>query len=230
MRYESGKGILSGSVLKIIAVLSMLVDHSAAVLVDRSVYPDIYTCMRTFGRLAFPIFCFLLVEGYIHTRNIKKYIIRLGIFALISEVPFDMAILGANGIELTHQNVFFTLFLGLLMVWCIEWCIEHYKNNQLLQIIVVILFAVAAYFLKTDYMYYGIIQIAFFYYMHNMQLYRIFSIILINLYMNQPFGALALLLTEAYNGKRGINIKYLIYVFYPLHLIILYLIKECIIN
>lgn len=72
--------------------------------------------IRKIGRPAFPVFCFFIVEGFCHTRNVKNYAVRLGIFALISEVPFDLAIFGTP-FHWGHQNVFFTLFLGLLLIW-----------------------------------------------------------------------------------------------------------------
>lgn len=96
----------SGSTLKIIAMLSMLIDHIAAVLVDSRAYPELYGAMREIGRLAFPVFCFLIVEGYFNTKNVKKYVGRLLIFGVISEIPFDLAIFGRPGTEFAHQNVF----------------------------------------------------------------------------------------------------------------------------
>lgn len=216
---------MTGTALKIVAIISMLIDHIGAVLIDRSQYPELYEMMRLIGRISFPIFCFLLVEGYIHTSNKRHYIIRLAIFAIISEIPFDLAMYGICGIYWNHQNVFFTLLLGLIMLCCID----KFTDNSYMQLGVVAIAALLAFLFNTDYRYSGIIQIAFFYFMRNMQLYRIFSIVLINLYMKQPFGATALVLTETYRGRRGANIKYLFYVFYPVHLIILYIIKECII-
>lgn len=133
---------MSGSTLKIIALVSMLIDHMAAVLLpypmmEHGVYylgfsleyaatvlgegPAgwlyiLYQIMRRLlGRLAFPIYCFLLVEGFERTHSRAKYALRLFLFTIISEVPFDLAFNGR--IFYTHyQNVFFTLFLGVLMM------------------------------------------------------------------------------------------------------------------
>ena len=95
---------VSGSALKCIAMASMLTDHIGYVL-----FPQ-YLILRMIGRLAFPIYCFLLVEGAMHTGNIRKYEIRLLAFALISELPFDYAFYG--GIRWESQNVFLTLLFG----------------------------------------------------------------------------------------------------------------------
>ena len=99
--------ILSGSSLKIIAILSMVIDHFAAsILYNGILLPAapisqgspywnlylVYRAMRTIGRIAFPIFCFLLVEGFFYTSNRKKYALRMLVFALLSEFPFDFAL------------------------------------------------------------------------------------------------------------------------------------------
>lgn len=129
------RGGLSGSTVKIIAVIAMLIDHAAAAVLARYLVQGIrsaadnqaawawqqehisfylvYNVMRAIGRLGFPIFCFLLVEGFQRTRNVKKYALRLGIFALISEIPFNLAICGQT-FHTGYQNVYFTLLLGLL--------------------------------------------------------------------------------------------------------------------
>lgn len=139
---QKKKGI-SGSTVKIIAVVTMLIDHVAAalltrILISRGFYYAagnqqrliewmkangllfiVTQLMRLIGRLGFPIFCFLLVEGFQKTRNVKKYAFRLGLFALISEIPFDLAFTGrvwASG----YQNVYFTLLIGLLALWAFD--------------------------------------------------------------------------------------------------------------
>ena len=103
--------------LKIIAVTSMIVDHIGAVFFPYymvHIFGVTFYPLRTIGRLAFPIYCFLLIEGICHTSNWKKYAVRLGVLALLSEIPFDLALFGR--ITLQHQNVFFTLLFGLLAV------------------------------------------------------------------------------------------------------------------
>jgi len=216
----SKNGYLSGSTLKIIALISMLIDHIAAYLINDSSIM-LYHTMREIGRLAFPIFCFLLVEGYFKTTNIKKYMLRLFILAIISEVPFDLPRTGSFGLSFDHQNVFFTLLFGLIVIYIID----NNKEKKWLQCIAIWVVAFLAYLLRFDYNAFGIIQILMFYYFKNITTYRIAGIIMLNLMMRQPAGACALFFTEFYNGKRGLKLKYIFYAFYPLHLLILYLIK-----
>ena len=122
--------ILSGSGLKLIAIITMLIDHTAAVLL--SIYPpamtplfyiggrgySAYRICRDIGRIAFPIFCFLLIEGFLHTRNRWRYGRNLFLFALISEIPWNFMF--ADTWTYAKQNVFFTLFLGYLGFCVIE--------------------------------------------------------------------------------------------------------------
>ena len=142
---------LSGYHLKMIALVTMLIDHVAAVLIwrvyaasynitasmqlsdnlgdklivwvagNQDIIYTIYEWMRYIGRMAFPIYCFLLVEGFLHTRNVVKYTGRLAVFALISEIPFDLAISG-RWWDANSNNVFFTLTLGLLAIWSLSYC------------------------------------------------------------------------------------------------------------
>ncbi len=124
---------ISACTLKNIAIITMLIDHVAAALVLRALYfvdtsssfvtsqnyntwYMIYTVMRGIGRMAFPVFCFFIVEGFRHTRSVPKYALRLFIFALISEVPFDVALFH-RWFYWNYNNVYFTLLLGLLAIW-----------------------------------------------------------------------------------------------------------------
>ncbi len=104
---------LSAAALHIIAMALMLMDHLWATLLPAQ---DWLTCA---GRLAFPIFAFMTVEGYFHTRNLKRYVLRLLLFALLSEVPFDL-MYGGTWFYPVHQNVIWTLLLGLLGVHLME--------------------------------------------------------------------------------------------------------------
>mgnify|MGYP005905037403 CR=1 FL=1 len=110
---------MSGTTLKWIAVISMLIDHTAEVLINHNaaltdpIWAQIYVLMRGIGRIAFPIYAFLLVEGFLYTRDVKKYLARMLTFAVVSEIPFDLAVFHTP-FYWGYQNVFFTLFLGLL--------------------------------------------------------------------------------------------------------------------
>ena len=146
--------ILSGSVLKCIALFTMIVDHvglhllrnSGIVLMHTSAGPlELFTLMRKVGRLAFPIYCFLLVEGFLHTHDRRKYGLNLLAFALISEIPWNLEHTGA--LHCSSQNVFFTLFLGYAGMCCIE----ELKERPLEQLISLIALVLVAMNLKADY-------------------------------------------------------------------------------
>lgn len=163
---EKKKGI-SGSTLKMIAIVTMLIDHIGAAVLARLLMVNglgeldqtnadaimqwlsangalywTYTIMRMIGRVAFPIFCFLLVEGFLHTHDVKKYAMRLGLFALLSEIPFDLAF-SSKILEFNYQNVFFTLFIGLLMMIAYRAVEEKEEWNQALKMILYILIVAA---------------------------------------------------------------------------------------
>lgn len=104
---------LSGSALKVIAVLSMVADHSAYYLMEHGTL--LYEVMRCFGRIAFPVFAFLITEGFRHTRNRMKYFLQLLGFAVVSELPWYLL----NGADGTH-NVLFTLTLGVMALAAIK--------------------------------------------------------------------------------------------------------------
>lgn len=106
---------LSGTTLKWIAVISMLIDHTAEVLINHNaaltdpIWAQIYVLMRGIGRIAFPIYAFLLVEGFLHTRDVKKYLARMLTFAVVSEIPFDLAVFHTP-FYWGYQNVFLRCF------------------------------------------------------------------------------------------------------------------------
>lgn len=184
---KNNKNELSGSGLKIIAMISMLTDHIAACVMER--YMDsvgiefnvmnqngsvnliyiIYFMMRLIGRLAFPIYIFLLVEGFLHTRSRVKYLVRLMIFSLVSEIPFDMAFQLEPGevksgrlFEFTYQNVFFTLAIGLLTIMVIEWMRQYVVETIprfLFTCLITLLGMAVAFALKTDYDMSGVLAI-----------------------------------------------------------------------
>ncbi|MBQ6875773.1 MAG: hypothetical protein IJN46_06025, partial [Lachnospiraceae bacterium] len=112
---------LSADALKWIAMVTMFIDHLAYTSLNPygPHYVEMYTVMRTIGRIAFPLYCFLLVEGFMHTGNYRRYVLRIGLFALLSEIPFDLALMDSV-LEFRSNNVFFTLLAGLLLIWGIS--------------------------------------------------------------------------------------------------------------
>ena len=211
---------LVGTVLKLIACLSMFIDHLGAVCFSGMMG------FRIIGRLAFPIYCFLLVEGAVHTHDMKKYILRMGIFALISEVPFDLAFYHRL-VYTGHQNVFFTLGLGLLAIWFLEHPIEQLDIPDVLyKLLVIIAAGLIAEFFNTDYGFTGIAVICIFYYLRGQpQLkYPIAAILLAAMGGVEFYAVLALIPILLYNGQRGRQTKvmqYGFYIFYPAHLLLI---------
>ena len=211
--------------LKIIALLTMIIDHVGAIFF--SFEPN----FRIIGRIAFPIYCFLLVEGYFHTRDVKKYSIRLLIFALVSELPFDYAFFGR--LNNLHQNIFFTLFLGLMAVHLTE---KYFIKKPLYALVGIISAIFLSEYLHTDYGILGILYILTFYGLSKVEglakiLLMLLFISILNTLLSgglQFYSILAIPFIAAYNGKLGVRnaiMKYGFYVAYPLHLSILYLLK-----
>ena len=165
-----GRNGISGMTLKIIALLLMFIDHAALIFFAGTIW---YLPGRILGRISFPIFCFLIVEGYCHTRSVRRYAGRLFLFALISEIPFDYAFFGRL-VYMGYQNVFFTLFLGLLALACYDvaagWGIrgdEKWMELSLNRKVIysaaakgmIILILLAAWFFHTDYNAFGVVLI-----------------------------------------------------------------------
>lgn len=229
-RKSSGKGIigiLDGTLLKMIAMISMVFDH-----VGDNFFPD-QTWMRIVGRIALPVFAFCIAEGFSHTHDRMKYLIRMGIFALISEVPFDLVTSG-NVLESSHQNIMITFFWAILGLILFEKIRKGKgKASKVLAFIVLGLFAVSSIILGMDYnmlavgliyIYYllrkkapwwnNIAAIAYHVAMRNMGIYW--------------FGLLGFIPVLLYNGKRGKGLKWLFYTFYPGHLLLIWIIRTLI--
>lgn len=211
---------LSGSSLKIIAVISMVIDHCAYYLLEHGTV--LYEAMRCVGRIAFPVFAFLVTEGFSHTRNRKKYFLQLLGFAILSEVPWYLL----NGTDGTH-NVMFTLALGVVALALLDRCCGH----KVLSFMAVALVGVLAYYMGTDYDWRGILMIAIFYITQpqadNLQgrmVQILFTLPLMIQYgiIGAVLAAITILL---YDGNRGFIKgkvwKYAFYAFYPVHLILI---------
>lgn len=202
--------------LKIIAILAMLVDHIGIVF-----YPE-NMIFRTVGRLAFPIFAFLLVEGFCHTKNIWKYLQNIFILALMSEVPFDLIFYG-KFLEFSHQNIFFTLFLALAGLSFYErfW----YSSARWGSLIAILCISEL---LHTDYSYTGILMVFLFYLFRERALWRNISIAFMNIAAIgsiQSWAVLALIPLAFYKGEQGRRMKLFFYAFYPVHLLLLFMIR-----
>lgn len=212
----------------------MFIDHVGAAVIARVLMTGggsaelyrVYLAMRDIGRIAFPIFCFLLVEGFEHTRDRRKYALRLFLFALLSEIPFDLAF-SSKVLEFGYQNVFFTLFIGLLTIMAFHAVEERKEWHPLLRCLLLagIVFAGmgGAWLLRTDYDAKGVMCILLLYFFRRSRGLQILVGCLAFFWWELP-ALVAFIPIAFYNGKRGWNIKYFFYLFYPVHLLLLYLI------
>ena len=188
------------------------------------------TWMRVLGRLALPLFAFCIAEGYEHTGSKGRYLRRLGLFALISELPFDLAVYG--GLEFTHQNVMLTFFLAVLSLLAYDWARRRYpgRAGQLLGGGLVLVLAAVSLLLRADYGYFAVLLVFVFYLLREQsQPVRQLSALALQLILRNKgvfaWGALSFIPLMLYNGKRGRGLKWLFYVFYPGHLLLLYLLQ-----
>lgn len=213
---------LSANALKWIAVVSMTMDHMGAVLFTSCIW------MRCIGRLAFILYAFLITEGYIHTHNLKRYIGRLGLLALVSEIPFDLLFHGSV-LYWGSQNVYFTLLLGLLGIYLMDQALQRLPvQMQFLALIPIVLVSLAAYVISCDYRYYGILIITVFYICRKNLPAAFAGVGIIQALMNtiQLFGMAAFLPIALYNGKKGWGgkgLQWLFYFYYPVHMLAIYL-------
>ena len=219
---------MSSFVLHIWAMLLMLCDHLQLTLL-----PDL-PILRCVGRLAFPLFAFMAVEGYLHTRSLKKYLLRLLMLAVISEIPFDLLVSGSV-FDPMHQNVIWTIILGLC-------CIRAFENisadlKKILSAVVIIASLAAAIIASVDYSSAGVLTLLAFYAFRGntvrCRLMQLLSLAFINLVLLGgiefafPYQALAVLslpIIWLYDGSQGPHngfIKAANYLFYPAHMLIL---------
>lgn len=230
--------IFNGSWLKIIAITSMLIDHTAHMLGSKVPFltepidlpfgktVTIYYIMRLLGRLAFPIFCFLIAEGFYYTKNRKKYGLNLFVFAIISEIPFNLlASHGKHFIYTKSQNVFFTLLLGFLILYILE-----SKLNTLLKFVPSILIVLISQYLHIDYGTRGVLLIVLMYYLRKNTIAKTITAFP---FLSGGYPAwCSFIFINLYNGKRGfikgMLAKYSFYAFYPIHILLLYLILKLI--
>ncbi len=222
---------ISGSVLKLLAVISMLIDHVGmfvcrgneafmqviCTLGSREITP--YFLMRVFGRLAFPIFAFLIVEGFVYTRNRFKYGRNLFLFALLSEIPWNL--IHSGSWYYPSQNVFFTLFLGYMGLCCLTcWKVDSMKRG-----VGVLALLGITFLLRADYGYRGFAFIIMLYALRSQLLLK--SVIGCCMLPGAWMPGLAFIPICLYDRTRGFikgrPLKYCFYAFYPMHLLLLYL-------
>lgn len=212
---------MSSFILKIIALVAMTIDHTGKVFLLN------HDLCNILGRIAFPIFAFQIVEGYHHTKNLKKYLTRLLIVAIIAEGAFIYLFSGLNTV--------FTLLLGLLCIFIYE-----KETDKFISIALIITIGISALLLNFDYGLYGILMILLFhiFYKDKTKKSIAFAILVIlhytllilssneiSLLLPMCSTLAALLFINMYNNKRGPSMKCLFYVYYPLHLYIIMIIK-----
>ena len=231
--------------LHILAMVLMLCDHLWAAVVPGN---DWLNCI---GRIAFPIFAFMIVEGYFHTRSVKKYALRLLIFALLSEIPINLMI-GGRVFYPIHQNVLWTFLIALGMIhWNEKAAATEKTGVQILAALAtVVLGCLLGLVTMVDYYHAGVATVLVFYFFRKPVWWcRLAQLILLwwinsemiggigyeisvlgrNVFLaRQCFALLALIPIWLYRGERGYHSKwfrYLCYGFYPVHMLILGVVK-----
>ena len=240
----SGKMDLSAAALHILAMAFMLMDHLWATLLPAQEW---LTCV---GRIAFPIFAFMAVEGYFHTHNLKKYLLRMLAFAVISEVPFDL-MYGGTWFYPVHQNVIWTLMMGLVGIHLME-TVRKKKSTFvyiLVSAIVVILGGLLGTLSMVDYYGIGVLTVFIFYFFRGRKWWCLLGQMLALYWVNvellgglmypirlfgmefelcqQGLALLALLPIWLYRGRQGYHSKpfqYFCYAFYPIHMLVIVLV------
>ncbi len=239
---ETRKFGLSSTALRFIAMFFMLLDHMWATVITGNNW------MTYVGRMAMPIFAFLVSEGYVHTRNLKKYKLRLLLFGLVSEIPFNLMVAGGVFFPF-HQNVMFTLLLGLLAVERMDAIKKNATPKVITQNALIILgIFVLSVITFVDYNITGVLTVVMFYVLRNVPfspIWQLMGMILINIvfrkgmyipitigtvtfeFITQGFAVFSLLFIWCYNGQKGSTqkwVQHFAYVFYPLHMLVLYVI------
>lgn len=236
-------GGLTSNMLRVIAVLLMLSDHIWAT------YMSLGNWMTYIGRMAFPIFAFQIAEGFVHTSNFKKYALRLLGFAVITEIPFNL-FYSSRVFNPYHQNVLFTLLLGLLAIYVLDNLKKNFtKKNIGRSLLWIALICVAATLGFVDYGFLGMLTVVMFYVLRAFPfawLAQLVGMVLINIVFfeglvypveifgktfelpYQGFAVFSLIPIWLYGGKKGKSNKFMqygFYAFYPVHMLILYFIK-----
>ena len=231
-------GRFTSEQLKKIAMGTMFIDHAAVAIVYgcglntwSPLAENIGLAMRLVGRMAFPLYAFMLVQGFIWTRDWKKYLSRMILFALMAEIPFNMVV--SKEICYPHaQNTIFTLTAGLICMKMLEALEQKYGNEKFLRSAlsvwaVVGSMTVTALF-RSDYGAYGVLLIALFYYFRHRPEEQAAAgcaglLLIYGFSINVLFAWIAIFFISRYNGERGRNMGLLPYIFYPAHLLAVWL-------
>ncbi len=224
--------ILNGSWLKIIAMISMVIDHLGCFIfgeMDVTLFSfhgyslTLAYAARCIGRIAFPIYAFLIVEGFKYTHDRKKYALNMAVFAVISEIPYNLVYSGT--LRYSVQNVYFTLLLGFLMLCTIE----QFKEQKLKQALMLVVLFFVSIVINSSHTYTGVILIVVMYLLDKHRAPQA----IIGTALQPRFmycSLLAYIPLNMYNGERGFirgkAAKYFFYLFYPAHLLILYFMKR----
>ena len=225
MNFVGKERALSGSALKLVAMAAMVIDHVALIFFcNNPEHSTTYELMRTIGRISYPVFAFLVVEGYLHTHDFGRYAKRLLYFAIVSEIPWQL--INHDG----SHNVLFTLLVGLFVLYMIE----HWHTTNINISLFAIIIGVLLIYIHTDYDWRGLLLILIFYLFKKDPLFQtVFGILVMSFY-GFTGALLAFMVINAYNGHRGFIQgdlgKHLVYLFYPCHLLLLWTVGVMILN
>ncbi len=253
---------LSGNQVKLFAAAFMLVDHFSKIFligllrylmipmenagylapgISEGLYTFTRKVLYSIGAISFPVFCFMFAEGFPYTKSKLRYCLRLALFAIISEIPFDLAFFRTSAVSAGtfplyygHQNVFFTFLIGIGALICIDWLtgIPNRWLRLLLQLAAAAVFGKIAGVIRCDYGTYGVLLMAVFYLFRKNRLLQAAAGLALRFLVfssrGYPYSFLAAsVMILLYNGHRGKrNLKYFFYLFYPSHIIILYLLTR----
>lgn len=244
---ESKAREITGTGLKLIAVITMFIDHIGAGLIENwlktnagIISNDLYTkvffvdlTLRLIGRMAFPIYCYMLVEGFKYTKDVKKYVMRLLGIAIISEVPFDY-LFARKVFDWSHNNVLWALALGLVCLYAYSWVDKLSIDIRLIYVLRIAVMGAGmaiAYFTNLDYKLAGIGCISVMYYLNGetaKQRMTAFALGVLILVLSSSLievsAFLMLIPIYRYKGHQGANspaIRRFFYLFYPAHIILL---------
>lgn len=247
---QNSKLDISSAGLHILAMCLMLCDHMWAMLFPEEEW---LTCI---GRIAFPIFAFMIVEGYLHTRNLRRYLLRMLVWAILTEIPFDL-MYGGSIFYPYHQNVLWTFLLSLLLIILIEKSKLHFRpvSAAFSSAGLLILGFALGYVIMVDYYGIGILTVLAFYFFQNQnwksRLCQFLCLYILNVELlggyyydirvfgfeievfQQGFALLALIPIWFYRGRQGMHSKrfqYFCYAFYPAHMLLLFIVREWILR